>query len=228
MTLIREPRLAEKNDRMPLISAPEAYAVFRKYGRNSSHFVWFLAKLEFFRASNDWVFGFRRCGGDFLIALEPLIPGAPMDYEPAHGAALAAAWAEFVAELRPETAAFVSVYAPFAELLRTQGFDTTKVGEEPWVDLQDCIPTGNSGKGVRAARNQAIHAGVTIEEWPAAEVASDPAKQQELARLLDEWRSRRVVELGGFRRRSRGFRAIFWRIWSRDATRLGGRGSCSR
>src|SRR5258708_21468937 len=46
-----------------------------------------------------------------------------------------------------------------------------------WVQLKDCIPKGNAAKGVRSARNQAIHAGITVEEWKKTDFDQDPEKR---------------------------------------------------
>ena len=171
---------------------------FRKDGTNSSHFVWLLAGLKYYETANHWVFGYQTVGEVTLLALEPLIPGAPRVYAPQHQEQFAAAWAEFSAAARVRIAAFVAVYEPFLALLKNAGFCCVKVGEEPWVDLNACIPTGNSGKGVRNARNQAINAGLRVEEWAPSEIAADAAKLSVLREIHAEWRSGHVVEFGGF------------------------------
>ncbi len=72
------------------------------------------------------------------------------------------------------------------------------MGQEPWVDLKDCIPTGNAGKGVRSARNQALAAGLTVEEWLPDEIEHDEAKKAVLRDIYREWRGSHAVELSGF------------------------------
>lgn len=178
---------------MPLLPKDEVFRRFQKLGRNSSHFVWLLAELEFFEASNGWVFGYLMKGETMLLALEPLMPDPEPSVED-----FRAAWAELVAHARPGVALFISVYAPFLGLLEKSGFKGVKVGQEPWVDLADCIPTGNAGKGVRSARNQAIHAGITVEEWAGAELAGDERKRATLLELLSHWKKKHALELPAF------------------------------
>ena len=70
------------------------------------------------------------------------------------------------------------------------------LGSEPWVKLSEAFPTGNAGKGVRSARNHAIKAGLTSEEWSfekvlSAQVTDDLAKAAVLpldfSLDLDQW-----------------------------------------
>src|SRR5437868_500754 len=95
---------------MPFVTRSEAFAHFLCHGRNSSHFVWFLADLQFFQTSNHCIFGFKTRGKVTLIALEPLMP----EVSPA---AFTLAWSEFTQAIHPEIAAFVAVYGPFVPLL---------------------------------------------------------------------------------------------------------------
>lgn len=184
---------------MPLIEKPKAFERFKKDAANSSHFVWFLDELQFFESSEDhWIFGFRTIGNVTLVALEPLIPAAPQEYGLEHEQAFERAWKEFSDTVPFQICAFVAVYDGFQKILAQQGFQTLKIGQEPWVDLNDCIPKGNAGKGVRAARNQAIHAGVTVEEWSAQEILAEPAKRETIAELFRTWKTKRILNLGGF------------------------------
>jgi membrane associated rhomboid family serine protease len=179
------------------LTPAEAYAQFKKWGRNSSHFVWSLDhELRYFQASNEWVFAYSKIGKVTLIALEPLIPGAPIEYSPTHHAAFELAWKEFREEIRPEISAFVAVYTPFLALLKKQGFQTVQVGHEPWIKLADCIPKGNSGKGVRTARNRALKSGLFVEEWASSELVGE--KHEILRQLTERWKSRRLIQLEGF------------------------------
>ncbi len=183
---------------MPFVNRERVLERFRTDGRNSSHFVWLLAQLQYFECTNGWLFAFQRVGEVTLLALEPLIAGAPGVYTDEHVAEFKVAWQEFTVGASVKISAFVSVYEPFARLIAAAGFSTIKVGQEPWVDLGDCIPTGNAGKGVRSARNQALAAGLLVEEWAADEIAADAGKKAILHQIHKEWRSSHAVELSGF------------------------------
>jgi hypothetical protein len=170
-----------------------AFERFRALGRNSSHFVWFLTKMQYFETSQGWVFGYLQRGTVTLFALEPLMP------DPARAAAeFPAAWAEVVEGIQPKISFFISVYDGFLQALKNEGFQALQVGKEPYVDLANCIPTGKSGKGVRAARNQALRAGVTVEAWAGEKIQATPKIRDEMAHILAEWKSRKAVDLGGF------------------------------
>ena len=189
---------------MPIIESAEAFERYRSWARNSSHFVWFLANLRFFKAhsgenAEEWIFAYTRIGRVTLLALEPLSAQKAAPEDPrAFGASFALAWKQFCDEVKPEICAFVGIYTPFSTLLRGQGFQTLQVGQEPWVDLANCIPKGNAGKGVRAARNQALHAGLKVEEWLPKSLISDPARGATLVALYRAWKSRNLIHVGGF------------------------------
>ena len=183
---------------MPLIEEKSAFTRYLKDGRNSSHFVWFLAGLKYFQSSNQWIFGYKQVGDVTLFALEPLIPGAPTEYTLEHEQQFLAAWGELCAELDPKVCCFTAVYEPFLQLLHKGGFQSVKIGTEPWVCLDNCIPSGNAGKGVRWGRNQALRAGLKVEEWSCAEISGDAAKRKAMEALFDAWRSRNPVDLRGF------------------------------
>ena len=183
---------------MPFLSQAEAFEKFKLYGRNSSHFVCHLAGLKFYESQNGWVFGYCQMGDVTLLALEPLIPGAPKEYSDEDKQAFNVAWKEFLAETKSKIAVFVSVYSPFNELLKSFGFQSIKVGQEPWVDLSDCIPKGNAGKGVRSARNQALNAGLSVEEWKSSEIEADSSKKHVIGEIFKIWKGSRPLDLSGF------------------------------
>lgn len=183
---------------MGFLQKHEALERLRKEATNSSHFVWLLADLRYYQCENSWLFGFTQIRDVTLIALEPVIPGAPTQYVHEHKAAFDAAWAEFSKAVNPKISAFVSVYDPFLEILRPAGFNSVKVGQEPWIDLKDCIPTGNAAKGVRSARNQALAAGLNVEEWTASDFEKDEKKRQIMAQIYRDWKTRTLVGLSGF------------------------------
>src|SRR4051812_31186218 len=120
---------------MPQVDRARVLKRFKEDGRNSSHFVWLEAELEFYECANGWLFAYKRLGEVTLLALEPLVPGAPEKYGEREAAAFAEAWIELCGAASIEVAAFVSVYEPFVELLRKSGFGCLKVGQEPWVEL---------------------------------------------------------------------------------------------
>src|SRR4051794_23319712 len=106
---------------MPFLEKAQAFEQFRKWGRNSSHFVWFLADLKFFRTSNDWIFGFAQRGDVTLLALEPLIchgDEAVLGFDQA--------WREFSEAVQPKISIFISIYSSFAEILSAKGFQNVK------------------------------------------------------------------------------------------------------
>ena len=183
---------------MPPIEKSQVLERLRNDARNSSHFVWLLADLKFFETSNHWVFAYTTKGDVTLFTLEPLIPGAPANYDQTHFAEFKTAWEEVMQSLRPKVCAFVAIYSQFATLLKSAGFISTKVGQEPWIDLSDCIPRGNSAKGVRSSRNRAIKSGMTVEEWSAADIAKDPKKQGAIRKIFEGWRNKRLFEMGGY------------------------------
>jgi hypothetical protein len=174
-----------------MISSDQAFESFQKLATNSSHIVWFLADLRFFQSREGWIFGFTERKGVVLLALEPLAPRFGEAEFPE-------AWKEFIAEIKPRVTLFVSIYAPFTKILEKSGFQTLHVGQEPWVDLKNCIPKGNAGKGVRSARNQAIHAGLKVEEWKESDISSSPEKMATLRKIYRVWNGQRLFQLTGF------------------------------
>jgi hypothetical protein len=175
---------------MPLIDREVAYWKFKQLGFNSSHFVWFLAELDFFETRDGFVFAFKKIGEVTLFALEPLIPdGSPSFPE---------AWREVLQELSPRISAFVSVYPPFLEQLTSVGFQNIRVGSEPWVKLSEWMPTGNSARGVRSARNFAVKAGLRVEEWSPTDFEGNAPKRTELQAIYKDWAGGRWLSLRGF------------------------------
>jgi Phosphatidylglycerol lysyltransferase, C-terminal len=181
---------------VPRISRDEAFGKFLEWGHNSSHFVWFLTEMQFYRCGNGWIFAFVQKGAVTLVALEPLHP--PVAGEDVDESGVKAAWSEFESEIHPKITFFVSIYGPFFKQLRKLGFQALQVGREPYVDLSDCVPTGKSGKGVRAARNQALRAGVKVEEWTGKMILGHPQMVGDMRRLLKTWKSRNIFDMSGF------------------------------
>lgn len=177
---------------MPKITQARALSVFEKSGRNSSHFVWFLSQFDFFETSDGWVFAYQLSQEAALFALEPLVPGKyALD-------AFVRSLKEFSTEVGASTFLFAGIGEEFAHLTEQAGFQWIRTGKEPWIELANCIPTGTSSRGVRAARNQALRAGVVVEEWSAASIRADETRREALLGLLASWNTKRLVNVAGF------------------------------
>ena len=188
---------------MAQLSRQDVRERVQRLGRNSSHFVWLLGEFKFIEIKNQhvWTFAYQEIGEVTVVALEPLCENAEQASAPFTemlAREFKQVWARFVAEVRPGVCTFVGIYSDFLILLETVGFSSIQVGEEPWVDLTDCIPRGNSGKGVRSARNQALKAGLRIEEWTPSQVADGAAGRIALLNLYETWSSRHLIALSGF------------------------------
>jgi hypothetical protein len=174
------------------ISRDSAYLKFLALGRNSSHFVWFLHQLEFFETSQGWVFAYSQRGSVTMFSLEPLVPNPATEAEE-----FPLAWAEVQVALQPKISFFVSIYDSFLAHLKAEKFQSLQIGREPYVELSNCIPSGKSGKGVRAARNQALRAGVTVEEWTGEKILAHSYLKRDMQTVMAHWKARKVLELGG-------------------------------
>lgn len=187
---------------MPFLEKSAVLSALKLSATNSSHFVWLLADLRFFQTTGGWTFAFQTLSSVTLIALEPLMPEALVRTSPSYLAGAASefnrAFEEFRAEVKPKLCAFVSIGAPFSQWLRREGFQIVKAGEEPWIDVSECIPTGNSGKGVRSARNHAIRSGLTVEEWNTQDFKEMPERLVTLREIFREWRTSGLINLTGF------------------------------
>jgi hypothetical protein len=179
---------------MALLTSEDAYQRFKAWGYHSSHSVWFLMDLQFFESSCGWIFALQIRGKVALLPLDPLLPNPETpDYTP-----LAGALSELVHFFKVEQVFFVSTYTQFTHALRRQGYQILQIGEEPWIDLHDPLPKGNSGKGVRSARNHAIRAGVIIESWKWSELANEPEKRKLIQEIRAHWIDRRLFQVHGF------------------------------
>ena len=91
------------------------------------------------------------------------------------------------------------------------GHRAMKVGEEPWISLAGYEPRGNSCKGVRAGRNQALRVGCVIEEinlCPADDDTLSTELRGAVESLFDAWRATTAVHIDGLFMCSDPFAAI--------------------
>ncbi len=178
---------------MDCLTKAEILERLKRYASNSNHFVWLLDDLCFLETHNQWVFGYKVIDRITFFAVEPLIPSEAGKIE-----AFDTAWAEFRSVVQPEIAVFVAVGKAFFDVLRQKGFLGMQIGLEPWIDLAQCIPKGNSGKGVRSARNQAIKSQVKVEEWLPENTRMQEELAEEMQAIYKDWGNRRIVQLSGF------------------------------
>lgn len=176
----------------------EIIAEILEHGFNSSHSVLAHDDSEYFRSSTGWIFVYKRHRGSIQIALEPVI----RDFDSRNADDLAAefdiSWDEFTRQIPASSISFVSVGKKFADILSTRGFRIFRIGKEPWMDTDKSMPSGNSGRGVRSARNQAVRNGVTVREWNADDITADPDKQKILKDLHREWKDANILNISGF------------------------------
>jgi lysylphosphatidylglycerol synthetase-like protein (DUF2156 family) len=165
----------------------------RAYAFNSSHFVWLISNFRFLESTTGWIFAVTRKFGVNLIALEPL-----PSYEFFLDDDFLDAMEELRASLPPGPTAFVAIGSKFASLLNLDGFYNLQIGKEPWVRLGSHEPVGNRGKGVRAARNQAIRAGITVENWKLSDVHRKPELRARVDEIHEHWLTRTSISLEGF------------------------------
>jgi lysylphosphatidylglycerol synthetase-like protein (DUF2156 family) len=165
----------------------------RAYAFNSSHFVWLISNFHFLQSTTGWIFAVTRKFGVNLIALEPL---------PSYQFFLDDEFLDAMEELRAHLPrgpiAFIAIGNKFASLLNTDGFYNLQIGKEPWVKLGDHEPKGNRGKGVRAARNQAIRAGIVVENWKLSDVHRRPELRARVDEIHQHWLTRTRISLEGF------------------------------
>lgn len=183
---------------MGQITQDQVYPYFKKSALNSSHFVWFLDQYEFYQSQNQWIFAYRQMGPITLLALEPLMPEELATYSTETQQQFQLAWQEFTKVIKPKISAFVAVYSPFQALLKNGGFESIKIGVEPWADLENYIPRGNAGKGVRSARNQAIRVGMRVEEISAELIQGSPEIQNKIRSIHEQWKNSRILQLNHF------------------------------
>jgi len=180
------------------LSKSEVLEKFKISGRNSSHFVWLIAKLEYFESSNGIVFAYRTWKEIAYFALEPLLPPGTPRFESNHHSEFSKAVEEVVQFTKCHTAVFVGVPEDFLKnVLIPLKYQAIKVGEEPWVRLDNSIPRGNSGKGVRSARNRVLKAGIRVIELLPTDLEKKENRDR-LEKIIHSWKRRHWISLSGF------------------------------
>ncbi len=171
---------------MGVISKAQVTERFFQDGVNSSHFIWLVGQFEFYETFRGWVFAYVKVGRLTLIALEPMVSPGEMNYH--H---FSSQFSEFQTETKSTTCAFVAINEVFREQLVASGFYGMEIGQEPWLNLANYQPRGNAAKGVRAARNQAVRAGVCVSEWKFEKSNVDANRE---ASLIDDAKVRTEID----------------------------------
>ena len=152
---------------------------------HTNHAVVLISPHQFFETRGGAIFAFRRAMRCISLTCDPLV-GPEVD--------LGEAVDEFDATFESDAAVFAGVSGVLARALAERGYSVLKMGEEPWVDLAAFEPKGNRGKGVRAARNQALRAGCVAEEWDETRFRE---RRPEVEAVFQEWRGLTLVSLEG-------------------------------
>lgn len=170
---------------MPRQTLDEIRDSILKRARSSNQALWLYVPMHFYLSKSGWLFAWQEKLGVHLLAGDPL--------PPEKSASFAEALMEWMTAEKVSRAMAIGISESTANAFEEhENFVSVAVGEEPWLDLENCIPTGKSGKGVRAGRNQAIRAGLKVSTR-AAEVS-----RNEIERLLERWKSRKAIRLEGF------------------------------
>jgi hypothetical protein len=180
---------------MGVVSADIVYSRFARSGSNSSHFVWLISDLEFYQTENGWIFAYKRMGGTVIFALEPLPTDTSHDWKHSE-TEFKTAYEEMKTLLKPKRCLFAAVGEDFKGLLEKEGFHSAQIGAEPWIELKDYRPRGNSAKGVRTARNQAVRSGVTVQKITGTALTDNIMK--EIGSVLASWIGGRWTIISGF------------------------------
>ncbi len=160
--------------------------------QSQSRFPWLLSDYEFVRTPNTkWIFAFIRIKDTLLIALEPITPNGSFSN-------FTYAWTEFIELCPANHFIFVRVNGGFRGVLQKLGFQSIKIGHEPWLTLNDYSPSGNTSKGVRSAHNQALRRGMQVEQWEGTSVAQNPSQQKIIQGLFQEFKQRHWLHVFGF------------------------------
>ena len=165
----------------------------RVFAFNSSHFVWMISDFTFYETSNGWIFAISEHFGVNLVALEPLPPNHDFIDQDFLDAVI-----EIQENLSEGAIAFISIGERFSSLLNKINYYSLQFGNEPWVDLSDFEPKGKRDRGLRAARNQALKAGLQVEMKKLSDVINDPGLKKQVDALHRSWITETFLSLEGF------------------------------
>ncbi len=156
-----------------------------------------VSDFDFYESSGGWLFAVVRKWGVNLVALEPLPPehlaGKKFDW-----GECTTAMKELAVGLKPGPIAFISIGEKFAAFLNSHGFFNLQIGVEPWVNLSNFLPTGNRGKGIRAAKNQAVRWGVSVQAIYPHQIIQNESLRTQVQDLENEFHHQTLIDLRGF------------------------------
>jgi len=154
------------------------------HATHPNHSVVLISPHQYFETEGGSVFPLRKALRTVSLTCDPLLGEE----------GLQEALADFNRAYLDHAVVLAGITEPVAAELASLGFSVLKIGEEPWIDLQDFQPKGNRGKGVRAARNQALRAGCLAEEWSEAVFH---ARRREVEEVFREWRGLTFISMEG-------------------------------
>jgi len=152
-----------------------------------------ISDFHFLESTTGWIFAVTQKLGVSLIALEPLPPHPFFLKED-----FIVAIEELEAALPRGPIAFISIGPKFANILNERKYYNLQFGREPWIDLSDFEPRGKRGKGVRAARNQALRAGIGVENWKLSDLKRKSELKDQIEAVHRYWKRKSHFSLEGF------------------------------
>ncbi len=169
---------------MPYASEGTFRECLSLHATHSNHPVTLLTPHLFFSTEGGTLFPLKRRLGCVMMTCDPLL----VDEDPAQ------ALQAFDQAHGSDCVVLASITGPVAQILAARGYAVFKLGEEPWVDLSDFQPRGNRGKGIRAARNQALRSGCETGEWSPEALQAD---RLEIEAVFEEWRGLSILSMEG-------------------------------
>ncbi len=175
---------------------------------HTNHYVATLDELSYFE-SFGFVFPYKITMGVVFLCSDPLCPVRPIkQIGQNEGSAdlvqvsnlinFNSAWAQFVQHCGGRPVVWPGLTPLFLQWSRAfPGARVIKIGEEPWITIQDYEPRGNSAKGVRAARNQALKAGCVVNEWTYSDILNHPEKREAIEQIHKAWQESTWVHVTG-------------------------------
>ena len=183
---------------MPFIEKDEVIQLLMHKADNSSHYVWTIANLKFFKTSNEWIFAFVQVKDVTLLAVDPLMSDHSIKDPNVRSEDFKIAWEDFVKGCNVKIASFVGITSAFFHVVKEHGFQSMLIGKEPWLKLKNGMPMGNSAKGIRSAKNQAIRAGVKVETYDIDQINNSPYLLSAIKSISREWEESSFIHLYGF------------------------------